>query len=92
MATGTVFAGAGVGSAVIALTLEKLITATTLETALKVLGVSAWAICIPASYFLRAPAGRGRGVSSIQWYVLMAWTGATTSYYTHEMHGLLTYS
>ncbi|KAF2219530.1 hypothetical protein BDZ85DRAFT_276287 [Elsinoe ampelina] len=29
-----------------------------LETALKVLGASAWIICIPASYFLKAPPGR----------------------------------
>lgn len=70
MATGIVYGGAGLGAAVISLSLEKLITVVGLEMALKILGVLAWAICIPASYFLRAPAGQGRAVSSLQWYVL----------------------
>ncbi|OAQ67584.2 monocarboxylate transporter [Pochonia chlamydosporia 170] len=67
LATGIVFGGAGIGSAVISLSLEKLIGVVGLESALKILGAAAWAICIPASYFLKAPAGRGRAVSSIQW-------------------------
>jgi MFS family permease len=65
LATGIVYGGAGVGSAVIVLSLEGLINATSLETALKVLGASAWAICIPSSYFLRAPPGSARTVSSV---------------------------
>ncbi|TWU72664.1 hypothetical protein ED733_002460 [Metarhizium rileyi] len=67
LATGVVFGGAGIGSAVISISLEKLIGAVGLESALKILGVLAWAICITASYFLKAPAGRGRAVSSVQW-------------------------
>ncbi|KAL2816735.1 major facilitator superfamily domain-containing protein [Aspergillus granulosus] len=70
LATGIVYGGAGVGSAVIAVSLEKLIQNTCLETALKILGGSAWAICLPAAYFLKAPAGRGRAVSSVQWTLL----------------------
>jgi hypothetical protein len=61
-----VYGGAGLGSAVIALTLEKLITVAGLDTALEILGVAAWEICIPASYFLKVPAGRGRAVSNVQ--------------------------
>lgn len=64
---GLVYAGAGVGPAVIAVSMEGLIRATDLETALKILGTSAWAICLPASYSLRAPAGSARALSSIQW-------------------------
>ncbi|KAL2126222.1 hypothetical protein VTI74DRAFT_1406 [Chaetomium olivicolor] len=67
LATGIVYGGAGVGSAVIALSLEKLIDVVGLETALKILGASAWAICTPASYFLKVPAGRGGAVSDVQW-------------------------
>ena len=62
-----VYGGAGVGSAVIALSLDKLITAVGLEHALKILGVMAWTICIPASCLLKAPAGRGRSVVGMQW-------------------------
>lgn len=67
LATGIVYGGAGVGSAVIALTLEKLIDAAGLETALKTLGVCAWLICLPASYFLKPPRGPRRAVSKMQW-------------------------
>ncbi|EFY97902.1 hypothetical protein MHUMG1_08717 [Metarhizium humberi] len=67
LATGVVFGGAGIGSAVISVSMEKLIGVVGLESALKILGALAWAICITASYFLRAPAGRGRAVSSVQW-------------------------
>lgn len=67
MATGIVYGGAGVGSAVIAPSLEKLIVVAGLETALKILGALAWALCLPASYFLKAPAGRGRAVSNVEW-------------------------
>ena len=58
------------GSAVIAISLEKLIDVVGLETALKILGASAWAICLPASYFLKAPAGRGGAVSTVQWWAI----------------------
>ncbi|KAH7112910.1 putative monocarboxylate transporter [Dendryphion nanum] len=68
LATGMVYGGAGIGSAVIALSLEKLVDVAGLETALKVLGAAAWCICLPASYFLKAPEGR-RSVSSVQWHL-----------------------
>ncbi|KAG8630357.1 hypothetical protein KVT40_001976 [Elsinoe batatas] len=68
LATGIAYSGAGIGSAVIALSLNKLIEVGGLETVLKVLGASAWVICIPASYFLKAPPGRLRAVAGIQWY------------------------
>ncbi|BCS24889.1 uncharacterized protein APUU_41333A [Aspergillus puulaauensis] len=67
LATGVVYGGAGFGSAIIALTLEKLISATGLETALKILGGASWAICLPAAYFLKAPAGRERAVATMKW-------------------------
>lgn len=67
LATGLVYGGAGLGSAVIAISLEELISVTGLEGALKILGGMAWGICIPASYFLKAPSGSARAVSSIQW-------------------------
>ncbi|KAL2839734.1 major facilitator superfamily domain-containing protein [Aspergillus pseudoustus] len=70
LATGIVYGGAGIGSAIIAVSLEKLIEKTGLETALKILGGAAWAICLPAAYFLKAPSGRGRTVSTIQWTLL----------------------
>ncbi|KAF9884852.1 hypothetical protein FE257_001195 [Aspergillus nanangensis] len=70
LATGVVYGGAGVGSAVIALSLEKLINVAGLETALKVLGVCAWAICLPAAYFLKTPPGHERAVSTMQWHLL----------------------
>ncbi|KAL2871729.1 major facilitator superfamily domain-containing protein [Aspergillus lucknowensis] len=69
LATGIVYGGAGVGSAVIALTMESLIKKTGLATALKILGAAAWGIMLPASYFLKAPAGRGRAVSTVQWHL-----------------------
>jgi len=62
-----VYGGAGVGSAVIALSLEKLIDTAGLETALKVLGGFAWVICLPAAYFLKPPTGARRAVSKMQW-------------------------
>lgn len=65
-----VYGGAGIGSAVIALSLDRLITAVGLETALKILGALAWAVCIPASCLLKAPVGRGRTVAGMQWYVM----------------------
>ena len=71
LATGAVYAGAGIGSAVIALTLDRLIAATGLESALKILGGCAWGICIPASYYLRAPPGRGGAVAEVQWSVIL---------------------
>ncbi|KAH8642615.1 monocarboxylate transporter [Alternaria alternata] len=71
LATGLVYGGAGVGSAVIALSLEKLIDTTSLETALKVLGACAWLICLPATYFLKPPKGSRRAVSKMQWYVML---------------------
>ncbi|KAH6880834.1 putative monocarboxylate transporter [Thelonectria olida] len=87
LATGIVFGGAGVGSAIIALSLEQLINTTGLETALKILGALAWAICLPASYFIRAPAGRGRSVSSVQWrlfgsskFIIMLFMGAIATF------------
>ncbi|KAL3493998.1 major facilitator superfamily domain-containing protein [Aspergillus germanicus] len=87
LATGIVYGGAGVGSAVIALTMEKLIATTGLETALKILGGAAWAICIPASYFLTAPPGRARAVSTVQWnlfrslkFLLMLLMGAIATF------------
>ncbi|KAI9147238.1 monocarboxylate transporter [Paramyrothecium foliicola] len=67
LATGIVYGGAGIGSAVVSLTLEKLINVSGVETALKILGGAAWAICIPACYFLKAPPGRGRAVAAVQW-------------------------
>ncbi|KAH0286264.1 putative monocarboxylate transporter [Aureobasidium namibiae CBS 147.97] len=86
LATGVVFAGAGIGSAVIALTLDKLIGITSLETALKILGVSAWAISLPASYFLKAPAGRGGTVAEHQRlfrnvkFLIMLFMGAVATF------------
>lgn len=65
-----VYGGAGVGSAVIALSLEKLINVAGLEAALKILGVAAWVICIPASYFLKVPAGRTHAAATVQWSVV----------------------
>ena len=70
LATGIVYGGAGIGSAVIALTLERLIDATGLETAFKVLGVAAWVIGLPALYFLEPPTGPRRNVLKMQWYEL----------------------
>lgn len=67
LATGVVYGGAGIGSAVIALTLDKLISGLGLEAALKILGGAAWAICLPAAWFLRTPPGHGRAVSRVQW-------------------------
>ncbi|KAB8218341.1 major facilitator superfamily domain-containing protein [Aspergillus novoparasiticus] len=57
--TGLVYGGAGLGSAVVAISLEELISVTGLEGALKILGGMAW-----------APAGSARAVSSIQWRLL----------------------
>ncbi|CAI4213256.1 unnamed protein product [Parascedosporium putredinis] len=67
LATGIVYGGAGVGSAVIALSLEKMISVVGLRSSLRILGALAWAICLPAAYFLKPPAGRGRSVSRVQW-------------------------
>ncbi|PKS11717.1 hypothetical protein jhhlp_001705 [Lomentospora prolificans] len=87
LATGIVYGGAGVGSAVIALSMEKMITSLGIETTLKILGVVAWAICLPAAYFLKAPAGRGRAVSSVQWrlfcsvkFIIMLLMGAIATF------------
>ncbi|KAK6831633.1 hypothetical protein RU639_002644 [Aspergillus parasiticus] len=87
LATGLVYGGAGLGSAVIAISLEELISVTGLEGALKILGGMAWGICIPASYFLKAPAGSARAVSSIQWrllrslrFILMLLMGAIATF------------
>ncbi|KAL6709141.1 hypothetical protein ACN47E_001957 [Coniothyrium glycines] len=87
LATGAVYGGAGIGSAVIALTLERLITATSLETALKVLGATAWVVCLPAAYFIRAPAGPRRAVSNMQWrlfksakFIVMLLMGAIATF------------
>ncbi|KAH7401383.1 putative monocarboxylate transporter [Pyrenochaeta sp. MPI-SDFR-AT-0127] len=87
IATGIVFGGAGIGSAVISLSLEKLIAVVGLETALKILGVSAWAICLPASYFLKAPTGPRRAVANMQWrlvrspkFLVMLFMGAIATF------------
>ncbi|PSN65437.1 putative monocarboxylate transporter [Corynespora cassiicola Philippines] len=87
LATGVVYAGAGVGSATLALSLDKLITTAGLANTLKFLGVVAWSICIPASYFLRQPMGRGRAMSPIQWhlfrnlrFILMLFMGAIATF------------
>ncbi|KAB2102622.1 hypothetical protein AG0111_0g8704 [Alternaria gaisen] len=87
LATGLVYGGAGVGSAVIALSLEKLIDTTSLETALKVLGACACIICLPATYFLKPPRGSRRAVSKMQWrlmqspkFILMLLMGAVATF------------
>ncbi|SPO07528.1 uncharacterized protein DNG_10222 [Cephalotrichum gorgonifer] len=66
LARGPVYAGAGIGSALIAVVLEKLIDSLGLETAMKVMVVSAWAICLPVAWFLKVPPGQGRAVSRVQ--------------------------
>ncbi|KAE8313780.1 major facilitator superfamily domain-containing protein [Aspergillus transmontanensis] len=87
LATGLVYGGAGLGSTMITISLEELISVTGLEGALKILGGMAWGICIPASYFLKAPAGSARAVSSIQWrllrslrFILMLLMGAIATF------------
>ena len=68
LATGVVYCGAGVGSALISLVLERLISALGLETAFKILGVFAWVISLPAAWFIKAPPGHQRASSRVQWY------------------------
>ncbi|KAJ4993374.1 monocarboxylate permease [Stagonosporopsis vannaccii] len=87
LATGVVYGGAGLGSAIIALSLEKLIETAGLETALKILGSCAWLICLPASYFLKPPKGPRRMVSTMQWrliqspkFILMLLMGAVATF------------
>lgn len=70
LATGIVYSGGGIGSAVIALSLEKLIDVAGLETALKSLGAAAWVICFVASYFLKPPTER-KSVTGIEWSVTL---------------------
>ncbi|OJJ48040.1 hypothetical protein ASPZODRAFT_151432 [Penicilliopsis zonata CBS 506.65] len=72
LATGIVYGGAGVGSAVISLSMEKLIQTSSIRTAMKILGAAAWAVCLPASYFLTAPTPTGSD----------ALTAPTTSIFT----------
>ncbi|PKS06107.1 hypothetical protein jhhlp_007941 [Lomentospora prolificans] len=62
LTTEVVYGGTGVGSAVIALSLDKMIAVPGLETSPKILGASTWTICLPASYFLKPRSGRGRAV------------------------------
>ncbi|PIG88151.1 monocarboxylate transporter [Aspergillus arachidicola] len=82
LATGLVYGGAGLGSAVIAISLEELISVTGLEGALKILGGMAWGICIPASYFLKAPAGSARAVRLLRSlrFILMLLMGAIATF------------
>jgi hypothetical protein len=67
LATGMVYGGAGLGAAVIGLTLDSLITKAGIEGALRILGVSAWVICMPASFFVKPPTGRHGSVMKMQW-------------------------
>lgn len=68
LATGMVYGGAGIGAAVINLTLDKLISKVGIAKALRILGLAAWGICLPAALFVKVPDGRPNPVLKIQWY------------------------
>ncbi|KAH6987070.1 major facilitator superfamily domain-containing protein [Ilyonectria destructans] len=68
LAMGVVFGGGSLGSAVMSIATNLLVRKLDVAWTFRILGFMLWAICIPASYFIRQPRGSENSTLKLQWY------------------------
>jgi hypothetical protein len=64
---GVVFGGGSLGSAVMSVATNVMVSRLGVAWTFRILGLMLWGVCIPASWFIRAPNASGKEAPSLQW-------------------------
>ncbi|GLI77722.1 hypothetical protein PoHVEF18_006015 [Penicillium ochrochloron] len=68
LATGVVFGGGSLGAAALSVAANMLVSELGVPWTLRIFGLLAWGICVPAACILRQPTSAAAAVPQLQWY------------------------
>ncbi|EPS31782.1 hypothetical protein PDE_06740 [Penicillium oxalicum 114-2] len=68
LATGIVFGGGSLGAATMSVAANLLVTSVGVQWTLRIFGLLAWAVCVPAACLIRQPESAAAAVPQLQWY------------------------
>ncbi|KAJ5432267.1 uncharacterized protein N7458_011423 [Penicillium daleae] len=68
LATGVVFGGGSLGAAALSVAANLLVSEVGVPWTLRIFGLLAWAVCVPAACMIRQPKSTADPVPQLQWY------------------------